>query len=99
MSQLGDRAESLGGVFHETALDDLVHVLCELRMAVGTDGTIEGGLCWECWRPRGIHRPTFKGKPTGDHLEQNDAEGVDIGTDIDRPGVVELLGGHVSPRA
>ena len=47
----------------------------------------------------GVQRPAFEGEPAGDHLEEDDAEGVEVGADIDGPGVAELLGGHVGPRA
>ena len=34
-----------------------------------------------------------------DHLEENDAKGVDVGTIIHRSGVSKLLGGHVGAGA
>ena len=64
-----------------------------------TDGTIEAGLCCECWWLERIERAAVERERAGDHLEEHDTEGVDVGADVNRPGVAELLGRHVSPGA
>ena len=62
-----------------------------------TDSSIDGGLCWECWWVSASSDLPFERKHAGNHLEQYDSEGIDIGADIDAPGVTRLLRGHVAP--
>ena len=58
---------------------------------------IEGGLRWECWWPRSSGDSAREREPASNHLEQHDAKSVKVGTDVNGPGIAELLGGHVGP--
>ena len=41
----------------------------------------------------------FGGEFAGEHLVEDDAEGIDVGAVVDVGGVRELFGGHVGRRA
>ena len=95
LAQLGDRVESVIGLFLQAALDDGVDRPGDLGIAGGDrrddrSGRAEGMLIVERF-----HRPAREREPAGEHLEEDDAEGIDVGADIDRLRVAELLGGHV----
>ena len=46
-----------------------------------------------------VQRLAPKRQLARDHLEENDAKGVDVGTTIHRSGIAELLGRHVGASA
>ena len=46
-----------------------------------------------------VERLAPKRQLARDHLEENNAKGVDVGTTIHRSGIAELLGGHVGAGA
>ena len=44
-----------------------------------------------------VDRPALEWQAPGDHLEEDDTKGVEIGTDVDRPGIAELFGAMYGP--
>ena len=99
LAELGHGGETVARVFPQAALDHLVDAAGDTGQGTrdGRDdrrGIVAGMLAIEH-----VQRLALERKPAGDHLEKHDAEGIDIGPDVDRAGIAELLGGHVGAGA